>query len=97
MPLTVVQDAVDGPLMMLWRLLVSLFASLTARSLVNGQDPSGRESLASALCDAPSARFTDLDYLVAPKAFLSIPLGQVKPAGWLHDQVRCMAQHARGV
>lgn len=30
----------------------------------------------------------DLSLLVAPKAFLSLPLGTVKPAGWLYDQVR---------
>lgn len=42
MPLAVVQDATNGPLTMLWGLLVSFLASLTARAVVSGQSPSGR-------------------------------------------------------
>ena len=30
----------------------------------------------------------DCSSLVAPKAFLSLPLGTVKPAGWLYGEVR---------
>ncbi|RDX48142.1 hypothetical protein OH76DRAFT_1352774 [Lentinus brumalis] len=65
MPLAVVQDTTNGPLTMLWGLLVSCLASLAARSAVNGQSPTG----------------------LAPKAFLSLRLGTIKPAGWLHDQL----------
>ncbi|PIL25174.1 hypothetical protein GSI_13063 [Ganoderma sinense ZZ0214-1] len=65
MRLPEVEDTVNGPFTMIWSLLLSLFASLTARSVVNGQTPAG----------------------LAPKAFLSLPLGTVKPAGWLYDQL----------
>ena len=43
MRLPEVEDAANGTFTMIWGLLVSLFASLTARSVVNGQTPAGRE------------------------------------------------------
>ena len=30
------------------------------------------------------------EHIVVPKAFLSLPLGTVKPSGWLYDQVRLL-------
>ncbi|OSD04868.1 hypothetical protein PYCCODRAFT_1363452 [Trametes coccinea BRFM310] len=58
---------------MIKALLVSLIASLTARSIVSGQATG-----------------------LAPKKFLNIPLGQVKPAGWLRDQLVVQANGLAG-
>lgn len=76
--------AADGPFTMIWSLLVSLLASFAAREVVNGQAPSGRECQLECMGWRWGA---DRVFVVAPKKFLSIPLGNVKPSGWLHDQV----------
>ncbi len=36
---------------------------------------------------------TDFLHAVAPKKFLNLPLGAVRPDGWLHDQVRLLEHH----
>ncbi|KAL7280331.1 hypothetical protein ACG7TL_005248 [Trametes sanguinea] len=67
------ESTADGPFTMIKALLVSLIASLTARSIVSGQATG-----------------------LAPKKFLNIPLGQVKPAGWLRDQLVVQANGLAG-